>query len=86
MHFFMQLILPLCDTAKSGIEGDKRMNYCSLHEIFSNVYASMIKAISSYIHASNLVLIEDLTHSNSIICGHRCIEEGDSNLHCMGRV
>ena len=37
--FFYQLILPICDTKKSGIDGDPRMSYYSAVESWSNLYA-----------------------------------------------
>ena len=77
----MQLLLPLCNTTKLDIEGDKRINYYSSYETFSNIHASKIKAISSYGYTFDLVLIEDLIYFDGIISRDRCIGGGDSDLY-----
>ena len=48
--FFYQLILPLCDTSKSGVENDPRMNYYCEVEWWSNLYALQLGLGGSYGH------------------------------------
>ena len=38
--FFLQLILPMCDTTKSGVRNDPRKLYYSDVEKFTNIYAA----------------------------------------------
>lgn len=81
MPFFAQLLLPLRDAAKLGIEGGKRMNCCGLCEAFSDAHASKTKAISSCSYASDPALIKDLAHFDGMISRDGCAREGDGDLH-----
>lgn len=49
--FFYQLLLPLCDTSKSGVEDDPRMNFYTEVTKFTNVYAYLSGTGSDYGHA-----------------------------------
>ena len=42
LFFFYQLLLPICNIEKSGVEGDPRMSYYSEVENWSNLYAIQI--------------------------------------------
>lgn len=48
--FFFQLLLPLCDTSKSGIEGDPRQSYYTELSGFTNLYAYQGGQGSDYGH------------------------------------
>ena len=79
--FFYQLLLPLCDAEKSGIVDDKRKSYYSACETHSNIYASKIKAISSYGHSFSPVLLEDNVHFDGVIVRDGCVGGGDGDLY-----
>ena len=49
--FFYQLILPICDTKKSGIDDDPRMSYYSAVERWSNFYAVNLGLGGTYGHS-----------------------------------
>ena len=66
--FFYQLILPICDTARSGIRNDKRLPYYAKVEKWSNLYAFQIGLGGSYGHEfKNLTLKEIVQHDGCII-------------------
>ena len=48
--FFFQLLFPICDTSKSGIDGDPRMSYYSKVQRWSAKYASEIGLFDDYGH------------------------------------
>ena len=48
--FFFQLLLPFCDTSKSGVRDDQRMNYYTEVSKFTNVYAYLNGQGSNYRH------------------------------------
>ena len=66
--FFYQLILPICDTARSGIPNDKRLPYYAKVEEWSNLYAFQIGLGGSYGHEfRNVTLKEIVQHDACII-------------------
>ena len=48
--FFNQLLLPICDPKRSGIQGDYRQSFFSEVEGFTNLYAYSIGLGGSYGH------------------------------------
>lgn len=48
--FFYQLLFPICDPKKSGIDGDNRMFYFTYASMCTNAYANMAGAGSGYGH------------------------------------
>ena len=48
--FFFQLLLPLCDTSKSGVQDDPRMNYYTEVSKLTNMYAYLSGQGSDYGH------------------------------------
>ena len=65
--FFKQLLLPLCDPEKSGIEDDPRMPYYSKLERWSTKYAASIGLLGSYGHDFKTPNIEELVHWDSCV-------------------
>ena len=66
--FFYQLILPICNTQRSGIRNDGRLSYYSKVEEWSNLYACQIGLGGSYGHEfKNVTLKEILQHDGCII-------------------
>jgi hypothetical protein len=65
--FFYQLLLPLCDTRRSGITNDKRMSFYSEVESFSNAYALSIGLGGSYGHTFKLLKVIELIHFDGVI-------------------
>ena len=63
--FFFQLILPLCDTKKSGIDGDPRMSYYTDVEKYTNVY--MCLQGQSYGHNCPNTTAMELLHFDAIL-------------------
>ena len=41
--FFAQLVIPICDPAKSGIKGDPRNPYYTKVALYTNSYANDLK-------------------------------------------
>ena len=66
--FFYQLFLPMCDTSKSGIEGDPCLSYYSKMEEWSKLYAVKIGLGGTYGHAfKNLNVRELVVHDGCIV-------------------
>ena len=66
--FFYQLILPICDTSKPGIEDDPRLSYYSNVEEWSNVYAVKVRLGGTYGHIfKNLTARELMVHDGCIM-------------------
>ena len=58
--FFFQLLLPFCDTTKSGIDDDPRMSFYADVERFTQKYAATLGVGGSYGHQFNPVKIFEL--------------------------
>jgi hypothetical protein len=58
--FFFQLLLPICDPAKSGIENDPRLPYYSKVAKWTQVYATNLGLGGSYGHHYKSVMIPEL--------------------------
>ena len=65
--FFYQLLLPFCDTQRSGLDNDPRMSYYSEVEAWTNAYALEIGLGGSYGHKFNNVLINELVNFDGIL-------------------
>ena len=65
--FFYQLLLPFCDTQKSGLHNDPRMSYYSELESWTNGYALQIGLGGSYGHKFKNVLINELVNFDGIL-------------------
>ena len=66
--FFYQLILPICDTEKSGVKKDGRLSYYSKVEERSNLYAYQIGLGGSYGHEFKSVSIKEIfKHDGCIV-------------------
>ena len=65
--FFYQLILPMCNVSKSGIEDDPRQSYYSMVENWSNIYALDIELGGSYGHEFNNVMIKELVNFDGVL-------------------
>jgi len=66
--FFYQLVLPICDTERSGIKDDVRLPYYSQVEKWSNLYAYQLGLGGSYGHEyKNISVKEIVRHDGCII-------------------
>ena len=65
--FFLQLILPICDTKKSGIANDGRLSYYAKVEEWSNLYAFQIGLGGSYGHEFRNVTLKEIVHHDGCI-------------------
>ena len=65
--FFFQLLLPLCDPAKSGIENDPRLPYYSKVALWTQLYATNLGLGGSYGHHFKSVLIPELIRYDGCI-------------------
>ena len=65
--FFYQLILPICNTEKSGIRGDERLSYYAKVEEWSNLYAYQIGLGGSYGHEFKNVSVKEILHHDGCI-------------------
>ena len=65
--FFLQLILPMCDPHRSGINGDDRLPYYSKLEEWSNLYACQIGLGGSYGHEFKNVSLKEILHHDGCI-------------------
>eukprot|EP00957_Ditylum_brightwellii_P135435 10326415-Ditylum_brightwellii.AAC.1 len=60
--FFFQLLLPLCDTPKSGIRNDPRMSYYTELSKFTNAYTYLQGKGSDYGHVWKNTNAAELLH------------------------
>ena len=66
--FFYQLVLPICDTERSGIKDDVILPYYSQVEKWSNLYAYQLGLGGSYGHEyKNISVKEIVRHDGCII-------------------
>jgi len=65
--FFLQLVLPLGDPEKSGVEEDERLPYYSKVEQWSNLYAYQIGLGGSYGHEFKSVSLKEILHHDGCI-------------------
>ena len=65
--FFYQLILPICDTKKSGIDGDPRMSYYIAVERWSNFYAVHLGLGGMYGHSFRNVTAKELLRHGACV-------------------
>ena len=66
--FFYPLVLPICNTERSGITSDSRLPFNSKLEEWSNLYACQIGLGGSYGHEfTNVSLAEILHHDGAIV-------------------
>lgn len=65
--FFYQLLLPMCDPSKSGINADPRKAFYSKVEGFTNSYAYSIGLGGSYGHKFKPVDLAELVHFDGVV-------------------
>ena len=65
--FFYQLILPICDTKKSGIDDDPRMSYYSAVERWSYFYAVNLGLGGTYGHSFRNVTAKELLRHDACV-------------------
>ena len=66
-QFFLQLLLPMCDPTKSGIDGDPRRPYYTKVEGWTQKYATGIGLGGSYGHEFKQVLAQELVHFDAAL-------------------
>jgi hypothetical protein len=65
--FFLQLLLPMCDPTKSGIDGDPRRPYYTKVEAWTQKYATTLGLGGSYGHEFKQVLAQELVHFDAAL-------------------
>ena len=65
--FFLQLLLPIGDPKRSGINNDPRLPYYSKVESWTQKYATSIGMGGSYGHTFKEVMLEELLHFDSVV-------------------
>ena len=65
--FFLQLLLPIGDPKKSGIENDPRMPYYSEVERWTQKYATSLGLGGSYGHSFKEAMLDELLHFDSAV-------------------
>ena len=63
--FFLQLLLPVCDPKRSGIEDDPRVPFYTKGEGWSQKYANSIGLGGSYGHEFKPIMVPELMHFDS---------------------
>jgi len=80
--FFLQLLLPVCDPKRSGIDGDDRMPFFSTVTMHTNGYAVIEKGWGGgYGHAFKLVTETDLVRWVGVPIWHGVRDGSASSLH-----
>ena len=65
--FFHQLLLPMCDTKKSGIENDNRHNYYDDVIMFSSLYQISNKIGAAYGHELPLPTVDEFVKFDGVV-------------------
>ena len=65
--FFFQLLLPICDVNRSGVDDDKRMPFYSKMEEWSNIYAMQLGLGGTYGHKYKNVTSKELLHFDGCV-------------------
>jgi hypothetical protein len=65
--FFLHLLLPICDPAKSGIDGDPRRPYYTKVEAWAQKYVTSLDLGGSYGHKFKQVLAQELVHFDAAL-------------------
>jgi hypothetical protein len=65
--FFLQLLLPMCDPAKSGIDVDPRRPYYTKVESWTQKYATALGLGGSYGHEFKPILAQELLHFDAAL-------------------
>jgi hypothetical protein len=79
--FFNQLILPVCDTLKSGIEGDKCLPYYSKTECWSQKYGALIRLGGLHGHVFKPVTILDLLKFDMVVVKDGVLGRSDGAIY-----
>jgi hypothetical protein len=65
--FFFQLLWPICEPSRSGVEGDTRIPFFTLVEQYTNIYNFMTGQGGTYGHKWNNVVAAELLHFFGIL-------------------
>jgi hypothetical protein len=65
--FFLQLLLPMCNPTKSGIDGDPRRQYYTKVEKWTQKYATSLGLGGSYGHEFKQILVPELVHFDAAL-------------------
>jgi len=65
--FFYQLLFPMCDPKRSGIDDDPRKPFYSSVEMFSNVYAMSLGLGGSYGHNFRTINLPELVNFDGVV-------------------
>lgn len=65
--FFFQLLWPICEPSRSGVEGDTRIPFFTLVEQYTNIYKFTTGQGGTYGHKWNNVVAEELLHFFGIL-------------------
>jgi hypothetical protein len=83
--FFFQLLLPIGDPKKSGIENDPCLPYYSEVECWTQKYATSIGLGRSYCHSLKEIMLEELLHFNSVVIRDGVHGRMDGAIYCRWR-
>ena len=65
--FFHQLLLPMCDTQKSGVEHDNRLNFYDDVTMFSSLYQISNKIGAAYGHELPLPTVDEFVKFDGVV-------------------
>jgi len=65
--FFSQLLLPICDLSKSGINNDLRKPFYTKVQKFTQIYSVEKGSPGFYGHNFNLSTLEELDHWDGVV-------------------
>jgi hypothetical protein len=83
--FFFQLLLPIGDSKKSGLENDPCLPYYSEVECWTQKYATSIRLGGSYGHSFKEVMLEELLHFDSVVVRDGVYGGTDGTMYCRWR-
>jgi len=79
--FFLQLLLPIGDPSKSGVEDDPRMPFYSKVETWTRLYAAEESIGGSYGHSFKEILIPDLVKYHGAVIRDGVLGASDGAIH-----
>ena len=79
--WFLQLILPMCDPTKSGIENDPRVGYYDTVTNYSNLYRCQKGIGSTYGHTIKEAVMPEYVHFDGVLVRDGVLGGGDGALY-----
>ena len=79
--FFRQIILPICDTSKPGVENDGRFNYYDDVQMLSVLYQISNKLGETYGHRLPLPIVDEFVKFDGVVIRDAIHGQGEGTIY-----